>query len=173
MSSGLLHAKVSHYGGLIGAIPFLPDVNCAVLFYIGSISGILLSPDLDQQTNSWIENKMVKSKNVFMAMFGHAWMGFWMPYAKCIPHRHPASHLPILGTVLRLLYFCLGLTIVSLFLTILTGGSQMLDLLDFLSNLTHQRTFTCWAYGLFFSDFLHAVWDVAHTRTNWIRRKRK
>ncbi len=46
----------------------------------------------------------------------------WLPYQRCIPHRSPLSHAPVLGSVIRLLY--LAVCLLPIWLTFL-GLSQV------------------------------------------------
>ena len=74
---------------------------------LGCLSGILLTPDLDQVAISISEWGMVKK----LGPLGFLWMALWYFYARAIPHRSPLSHWPILGTATRLIYIA-GLLVV-------------------------------------------------------------
>ena len=59
----------------------------------GSLTGIALTPDLD------LVNSLSGS-----GVLGKIWSAFWWPYRKLIPHRSRISHLPFIGTSIRLAY---------------------------------------------------------------------
>ncbi len=86
----------------IGAVP----VPAAIALSVGTMLGLLVTPDLDVRIGSrsfWLVRQS------FGPFIGYVWQWLWQPYAHMIPrHRHPLSHLPILGTALRLLYMFLG-----------------------------------------------------------------
>lgn len=42
------------------------------------------------------------------------WRILWTPYSKLIPHRSPLSHMPILGTLLRIGYIFLIINLFSI-----------------------------------------------------------
>lgn len=67
---------------------------------LGCLLGMILTPDLDQVAISFSEWGMVKK----LGPLGFFWMGLWYFYARAIPHRSPLSHLPILGTAIRVVY---------------------------------------------------------------------
>lgn len=66
----------------------------------GCLLGIILSPDLDQESLSAAEYKIVK----YTLGLGFLWAMLWFPYALAIKHRSPISHWPLLGTAGRLVY---------------------------------------------------------------------
>ena len=66
---------------------------------IGGLAGLLLSPDLDVEKGS-IANYHARRVN---GVFGFLWRVYWLPYGKLCPHRG-ASHWPIFGTAVRLIY---------------------------------------------------------------------
>ena len=69
------------------------DGVTALCVAAGCVSGIWFSPDLDLG-----ERRKMRSKN-------WPWVLFWRPYALAIKHRSFWSHFPIVGTLVRLLYF--------------------------------------------------------------------
>jgi uncharacterized metal-binding protein len=66
----------------------------------GTLAGILVSPDLDVDRGN-ISHKIARKGG---CLLGLLWKIFWFPYAALIPHRSPLSHLPVLGTALRLFF---------------------------------------------------------------------
>lgn len=72
----------------------------AVSFALGSLSGVILSPDLDQDGLTISEMSIIRR----IPVLGWAFYLYWFPYAKLIKHRHWTSHAPVIGTIGRLLY---------------------------------------------------------------------
>lgn len=72
---------------------YTSDGTVALCVFAGCISGVWFSPDLDLG-----ENRKAKVKNFL-------WVWFWWPYAKVIKHRSFWSHAPIVGTLVRMVYF--------------------------------------------------------------------
>lgn len=75
--------------------------------FLGCLLGIILTPDLDQIGISSSEWGMVKK----LGPIGFLWCALWWPYAVSTRHRSPVSHLPLLGTAIRLIY-CVVLFII-------------------------------------------------------------
>jgi uncharacterized metal-binding protein len=75
--------------------------------FLGCLLGIILTPDLDQIGISKSEWGLVKK----LGPLGFIWMALWWPYAVSIKHRSLLSHLPVLGTAIRLIY-CAALLII-------------------------------------------------------------
>lgn len=80
--------------------------------FLGCLLGIALTPDLDQVGVSKSEWGLVK----WLGPVGFLWMAFWWPYARVIPHRSPWSHLPGLGTLGRILYSIILLSLIWIIL---------------------------------------------------------
>lgn len=76
------------------------------LFWLagGALLGVLLTPDLDLETGS-ISQRVVRHQAG--RTLGAAWRLLWFPYGLAIGHRSALSHLPGLGTALRLAYLVL------------------------------------------------------------------
>ena len=77
------------------------DVPTASLAGLGCLVGIVLSPDLDQESISRTEWRIVH------VTFGVGWLWPFLswPYARLVPHRSIWSHAPLLGTAGRVAYF--------------------------------------------------------------------
>jgi uncharacterized metal-binding protein len=95
----------------------------------GAITGIFLSPDLD------VADKF---------RFGW-WKVYWYPYSKVIPHRHWLSHMPVVGTIIRLFYMLPLLAPVFLFIPV-------------------NKMNWWWLIGLMISDICHWLLDITTTR---------
>ena len=108
MSGGREHLKTSTALGLVLGLVgvfYFQNLITAVALSFGSIGlGTLWSPDLDQSTRSFFENKLLKSKNPVIKIFGYAHLHFWYPYAHSFAHRSFWTHGPLVGTLIRTLY---------------------------------------------------------------------
>lgn len=81
-------------------------------FSAGTLAGLVLTPDLDVNEGC-VSDEIVRRSTGRVG--GSLWYLFWLPYSRLIPHRSPLSHLPGLGTVLRLAYvFAIPILIYSL-----------------------------------------------------------
>lgn len=123
---------------------YTKDFATSVLVAGGCLSGILLTPDLDQEgisSSEWVLVK--KTKGV-----GFLWLMLWYPYALLIPHRAFLSHFPIVGTVGRLLY----LSIVPVAILLYLDKAQLvIDIFPYVLRF---------GVGLAISDFMHWIFDI-------------
>ena len=106
MPSGKIHAiATSLTAGVLAPVIYLvgQPVTTALGFAAGCAVGLVVTPDLDvRQRSTHSETIMRRSGG---CPVGLLWNLLWLPYAYLIPrHRHPLSHWPLLGTVLRLVY---------------------------------------------------------------------
>jgi uncharacterized metal-binding protein len=92
----------------------------AVAFAAGCLVGLIVTPDLDVRHATRAATIVRRTARGWVGrLLGQAWIWFWRPYALLIPHhRHPLSHLPILGTALRLLYLLAAPTLVWLLVSL-------------------------------------------------------
>jgi len=106
MPSGRVHAKCS----AVLAIPacfmtlgatgsWISGLACG----LGCLSGIALTPDLDQEGLSNSEYWLIK----WTMGLGFLWTMLWYPYARLCKHRSLLSHFPVLSTAGRLLYLAI------------------------------------------------------------------
>jgi uncharacterized metal-binding protein len=175
MASGKAHATASALlafpAGLL-ALGLGGDWGAAVACAIGSIAGIVLSPDLDVDSpthSNYIIHKYTG------CIGGAIWFAFWWPYAKFIPHRSPLSHWPVLGTILRLLYIVILSTPIWFLITLFVFGSGE-------SLPTPGPALKSWLWwatlGLLLSDTMHYIMDYLpafrqHRRPWWQRMLRR
>lgn len=146
MSNGHVHERDSitiAVAGVIVGTAITGNFAVAGFFSLGAISGIFLTPDLDIDT--WILSKR-KLVNRFKVL-GYLWLAYWYPYSIAIPHRHWASHLPVISTALRVLY--LGL--IPLVFAIMVRPT--IDIGDVV-------WFALWFGGLAVSDLAHWLRDT-------------
>ena len=108
MPSGIIHTKAS----LLTSIPCFAagylvsqDLLSATACFGGCLLGILITPDLDQESISTSEYKLVK----WTLGLGYFWTMLWFPYALMFKHRSFFSHFPIVSTLLRIGYICVFL----------------------------------------------------------------
>ena len=105
------------------------DLLAAALSFGFCLLGQPLTPDLDQE----------------------GWVGpFWQPYARMIEHRHIWSHLPVLGTVGRIVY------VLIVPITILSVNYRWWEHID----IALLEWVALWAFvGLTIADTTHWVLD--------------
>lgn len=134
-------------GGLTGEIPL------GLAAGIGCFCGVILTPDLDVDTSTRSKAKMVAASPL-----GWLWVFYWYPYAKAIKHRAWISHLPIIGTIIRVLYlfapFILGAVVLQL------NGLPILESAWVLRPLLVPQVMA-WGLGLSMSDLVHWIRDGA------------
>lgn len=110
----------------------LPVVPAA----LGCLSAVLLSPDLDVD-GGYIGVAYLRKVSPLLAF---AWRVYWWPYAKILGHRSRYSHLPGLGTALRLAYVSWPFALFGITASPEVAGAYFL--------------------GLCVGDTLHALMDV-------------
>ena len=108
MASGKVHAAgcvvLATLPPIISAATGLDWHRTAWLSF-GALAGMLLTPDLD------VRGSVRAYAMAWRAgwLFGAFWRALWWPYSRIIPrHRHWLSHLPIVGTMGRLIYLWLA-----------------------------------------------------------------
>ena len=155
MPSGKVHAIATTVSAgvlcpvivMVGKQP----LGYAFAFAAGCLMGLLVNPDLD------VRHREIHADAIIRRTAGggaaHIWEFLWWPYARLIPHhRHPLSHWPVLGTMLRLGYM--------LALPVLAWWA--LSLLIPLPNLAFPGLTApvLWALGgLLLVDALHGLMD--------------
>ena len=111
MPSGKVHAACSL---ALSAVAFgaafalsRESLPLAVAAAGGCLLGIPLTPDLDQENLGMSERWIIKHT----LGLGYLFVMFWYPYARSIPHRSIWSHLPLIGTLGRLLYMAVPVAV--------------------------------------------------------------
>jgi uncharacterized metal-binding protein len=177
MSKGIVHARatlaLAAAGGLFAYTQGQPLPQVLALAG-GTLSGLLLTPDLDVD-DGCISNEIVR--NVLGRRAERAWALFWRPYGLMLPHRSRLSHLPVLGTAIRLIYLAIlpaliwWLTNAALAAGVLTNGLLANGLfaagifssaMATVAALTQPAlpAWTAWAVGgLALADTLHYLMD--------------
>lgn len=117
MASGKVHATVAITNGIICTVVasfWQPDFVLPVA--IGAAISLFVEPDLDIENPTYSEYlPTLICRKIFGKQIGSVigkiisatWSTFWLLYALIIPHRSILSHLPIVGTLLRLAYLSL------------------------------------------------------------------
>ncbi|HEX8220548.1 MAG TPA: metal-binding protein [Chloroflexia bacterium] len=93
-----------------------PDMslpNAAVLTVSYLASGLLFSPDLDTQSTPYRRWGLLR--------------GLWLPYRYLVPHRSWISHSFLFGPLLRIVYFTVMLSLLSLVLLALVNLFSPID----------------------------------------------
>jgi len=154
MAEGKGHAIASvAIGGIgAGAIHSL-QMPGALSFGIGSVMGILLSPDLDMLEGSYSFHVV---RSVLGKTGGFAWRLLWLPYAAVVKHRSRLSHWPVLGTTIRIFYLMVLFLVVLAMSNIIIATAWDNVIMFITSNLE-----TCLLIfaGLVGSDITHFLLD--------------
>ena len=127
MPDGQTHAMLTLLGAPVAGISayyLSADPIQAAACSIGCLTGLVLTPDLDLPRGRGL------------------WRLYWLPYEKLSNHRG-LSHAPILGTLIRLLYFAPLLVAISIIW------------ISIIRIMLPPALFIWWAAGLMFSDLLH------------------
>ncbi len=157
MPSGKVHAIATAIiaSGSLPAMLLLSQepANLSIAFTAGCAAGLILSPDLDIRHTTESQYLVRKTGG---CVAGALWTGLWWPYAHLlIPrHRHPLSHLPILGTAIRVVYLA-GVPLILWWLLHLAIPEIPLPTLP-------QISLPIWwsLGGLALVDALHTILDI-------------
>lgn len=151
MPSGMTHAATSIAVATVFflTIPAFPTVGPELAAAgIGCACGVMLTPDLDlreARMDHWAVRRALRSTRGCLSF---AWTILWWPYARTIGHRSLLSHMPLVGTLLRLAYFF----VVPLFVLAVADTATAV-------RIVTSSLFLSWVYGLVVSDFLHFLMD--------------
>lgn len=131
-------ATLAITGLLCLAYALQPDELSALYAAMGSAVTLLVHPDLDVDGLDRNEHALVKRT---MGL-GFLWLMLWYPYARVFKHRG-VSHWPIVGTLTRVLYLGVLLTV-----ALMVTGMQMYieDVVDIGGYVVG---------GMMISDFVH------------------
>lgn len=121
------------------------QINQVAALAGGSLAGLLLTPDLDVNHGSISNQHAIRFGG---CLFGWIWSVIWKPYSTLIPHRSFWSHMPIIGTALRIGYLAL---LAWLIMAVFGLAGVRWPALP---------TWWQWAFtGLALSDLLHFILD--------------
>ncbi len=114
----------------------------------GCLSGVLISPDLDMSRRTISETLLLR----WNLAIGWLWIALWFPYAFISKHRG-LSHVPIFGTLSRMLYLAVCYVGLHYFL-------QEFYAIDLLSwPQLYQQQLLIFVTGLAVSDIGHWILD--------------
>ena len=106
MAKGSTHAKATLALAAVGGwvsyrlghpLPFTLALTGGVL------AGLAITPDLDLERGC-ISNAVIR--RLVGRTVERLWGLFWRPYGLLLRHRSRLSHLPVVGTTVRLVYLC-------------------------------------------------------------------
>jgi len=154
MPNGSTHAKATILLALAsgGAAYYFGQPTAQVLALTGgALAGLVLTPDLDVD-NGCVSNEVVRRS---VGRKGEKfWSLYWRPYGVMIPHRSRLSHMPVLGTAIRLLYLSILPAMIYWFAT---GAGFSAG-----TRFTYP-VFPAWGWwaiaGLVLADTLHYIMD--------------
>lgn len=126
--------------------------KCAV----GSLTGIMISPDLDVDAGN-VSNKIIRKK---IGRFAEKiWNGIWHGYKKSFKHGRFASHFPIYGTLTRVFYLYFWFVMLphlAIWLLIPVSWS-LIYVLTWYAKMFFEIHYL---YGLMSADLIHQALDV-------------
>lgn len=163
MSTGKTHQAASLFlsaAFALGSLKHPELLQCS----IGSLVGIILSPDQDVD-NGNISNTIIKKQ---VGWFGEkVWRWFWNPYSASFKHGRFGSHLPVYGTFTRLFYI-FYILVVPIYLI------YYVTLLFFSLHINLEQELVWWlkfmfyswiTFGLCASDLIHFFLDILTTNS--------
>lgn len=152
----------------------LPTVDAGMALASAGLFSLFVGPDLDVDSGN-ISHKLARETGKIPLVL---WTIFWEPYGYAIKHRSKISHMPILGTLLRLIYLVTPLSINVLVeddrirraIALSSGLSQILAIVPIVvifalvQALIYARIDLAIFFALFigqvmFNDFLHFIFD--------------
>ncbi len=116
------------------------------LYAGGILLGTLISPDLDIDSGN-ISDTMIRKVSRPAQI---VWRVAWQPYGWIVPHRHPISHFPFLGTVLRIGYIFGIINVILLILNLFFDSVSFIWIWNW-----------SFFFGLAHADLVH--WAVDNT----------
>lgn len=156
MSAGKVHTKASVMlaGAFCLSSIWFGNVD-GVFLALGSLVGVVINPDLDVNHGNTDGLKHIKKR--LGKPFTAGWQFMWFMYRKSLKHGSPLSHLPVVGTIGRLVY---------LFLFLVTPPVIMFSYITNVSSLSvlvQSVTFIISCYkviiGLMCADLIHWALD--------------
>lgn len=105
LASGKVHAQAADsviLAGSIASFALLPW-QLAVLATSGLVIGKYANPDVRDQEDVRNHAEHLIGRQLG-CLFGWLWTAYWFPLAWLIPHRHWASHLPGVATIIAWVY---------------------------------------------------------------------
>jgi len=170
MSDGITHRKASIIlatSFLLGSAMTSTGFDSSVQYMIGSLLGIVMTPDWDVDAGFEFDKTIRKNVGKWAE---YIWDGFLWPYRKLFKHGQ-TSHIPVIGTLTRIIYvYIAGIFIphVVFYIIVKPEWSLTRALSIYLSNI-----FFYWKVilGLMGSDFVH--WGLDIMTTDHTKKRRK
>jgi uncharacterized metal-binding protein len=160
MSDGKTHALATVIlGGVLAPGLYLMahvSAENSLAFAGGCLTGLIINPDLDIRRFTHAEQVMRASGGKLGRLLAGLWYTLWWPYAHLIPfHRHPLSHFPLIGTILRLVYLAAAIGLAAWLASWVVALPDPTPLFGLLAPLFG------WGFGGLASvDGLHTLMDV-------------
>lgn len=145
--NGKAHAAASTFLAVptgIGVAYATASLALGTCAAVGALSGVILSPDLDQEQRTESEAAVYRMG----AIIGFVFQVYWYAYALAIKHRSPWSHWPVLGSLLRALYAAIPVIVAAFYVYGLWG--LLWDA---------RQELLAWFIGLCVSDTAHWLMD--------------
>ena len=137
MASGKVHARHTASAALVvGAVCVWQ--GWTLWHAVGVLAGVIITPDLDLIENGGLYAlTVIRRVPVLGRPLAFAYRWYWHLYGKLYKHRSKASHLPIVGTAIRLLYAFWWLAILpdSVFYYSFAVGLAIADTLHLVDDL--------------------------------------
>jgi uncharacterized metal-binding protein len=154
MASGAVHSTVSIIlAGLALAVTPVAGPG-AVAVAAGAFTGVFVQPDLDHNGRMNAHSQVRRFGGVAGALLSFMWYVAWLPYASAVKHRSKLSHLPLLGTGIRVAYLML-VTLGGL------GAVPGIAVYAWQNGLWSWYGYAgLWLVGLCLSDYFHFLFDV-------------
>ena len=151
MASGKTHEQAALTTLAVGgAVAYFTASETAWYAVAGLLAGTLVTPDIDMDTRTREERRWKYVPAIGPLLKIGFWL-FWLPYAKMFAHRG-LSHVPIIGTVSRILY---ALVVLWIFMVVIGWNS---------SHELHNRIQVPMAwpfiYGWILQDNVHLLLDA-------------
>ena len=103
MASGQAHTFATFGAACVGTAYFGLDYpHAAIAWAFGGLWCMIVQPDLDQLDNGGYYGLHIMRNT--MPVSERFWRLYWMPYALTFKHRSIWTHLPAVGTLIRLIY---------------------------------------------------------------------
>lgn len=172
-SDGWKHTQITLGLSVVAAVaallcsPVVPQQQAGSLLLgatLGCLSGIVLSPDLDQ-TSLTVSEWYILKIPVLGYVIGPLFVAFWLPYSRMFKHRSIWTHGPIISTLVRLVYIGVMVFILTSFIPYIQLGSTYYSTsTDNLVRLLFRQDMipgiSAWICGLMLSDIGHWLRDI-------------
>src|SRR3990167_6665394 len=163
MASGAVHSTVSIIlAGLALAVTPVAGPG-AVAVAAGAFTGVFVQPDLDHNGRMNAHSQVRRFGGVAGALLSFMWYVAWLPYASAVKHRSKLSHLPLLGTGIRVAYLML----------VTLGGLGLVPGLAVYAIQNDRLEWFAWTglwfAGLCISDYYHYLFDILKFKNGRLR----